>query len=80
MRILEAGSTAAAHARIIKMANQIAMAFAASPEPEAATADHIAKFWDPRMRLQLKAALATGGLDPVARAAAERLVSKHLVD
>ena len=35
---------------------------------------------DPKALAAYKAALATGGLDPVARAAAERLVSKHLVD
>jgi formate dehydrogenase subunit delta len=37
--------------RLVYMANQIAREFAAAGEgAAAATADHIAKFWDPRMR------------------------------
>lgn len=60
---------------IVRMANQIAVALLTTPDPEAATAEHIASFWDPRMRAQLRAVLATGGeeLHPVARAAARRL-------
>ena len=67
------------HQAIIKMANQIAIAFRASTDPEAATADHIAKFWDPRMRKQLQAVLDAGGLglEPIARAAAARLSIKR---
>jgi formate dehydrogenase subunit delta len=42
-------------ARLIYMANQIARNFAVQGEDEAiaATADHIDKFWDPRMKAQL---------------------------
>lgn len=36
--------------RLVYMANQIAREFAHAGDPAAATADHIAKFWDPRMR------------------------------
>ena len=36
--------------RLVYMANQIAREFAHVVDPAAATADHIAKFWDPRMR------------------------------
>ena len=63
--------------RLTYMANQIADFFRALPEPEAvaATADHLSKFWDPRMRSQLLAHLAAGGagLKPLARQAAEML-------
>lgn len=63
------------HAAILRMANQIAVAFAAEADPVAATAEHIASFWDPRMRAQLRSALAENeaGLDPVAREAARRV-------
>lgn len=61
--------------RIVRLANQIATAFQLEADPEAATADHIAKFWDPRMRAQLKTAVATASedLSPIARAAATKL-------
>ena len=36
--------------RLVYMANQIAREFARVGDPVAATADHVAKFWDPRMR------------------------------
>lgn len=60
--------------KLIYMANQIARNFAVEGEAAAitATADHIAKFWDPRMRSMLKAHAAAGGagLSPVSLAAA----------
>lgn len=63
--------------RITRMANQIARAFAAEGRAEAArdTADHIRKFWDPRMRAELEALLIAGGrgLDPLALDAAKLL-------
>ena len=63
---------------LVRMANQIADFFRTMPESEAVAgaADHIQKFWDPRMRTQLKAILAAGGegLNPIARAAAEKAV------
>jgi formate dehydrogenase subunit delta len=60
--------------RLTYMANQIARNFAAQGDTEAiaATRQHLADFWDPRM----KAAILAGersGLDPIARAAVERL-------
>ena len=60
--------------RLTYMANQIARNFAVQGEAEAAsaTAQHIADFWDPRM----KAAILAGnrrGLDPIAAAAIARL-------
>ena len=47
---------------IVRMANQIARAFATQGEAEAIahTAQHIAQFWDPRMRRQLDRLLAEG--------------------
>jgi formate dehydrogenase subunit delta len=59
--------------KLVYMANQIATFFASKPEPEAAAgvADHINKFWEPRMRAQLLRVLAEGGagLSPAVRAA-----------
>ena len=60
--------------RLTYMANQIARNFAAQGEDEAiaATWRHLSDFWDPRM----KAAILGGdrsGLDPITRAAVERL-------
>lgn len=56
--------------RLRYMADQIARNFAVMGEEEAAvaTADHIAKFWDPRMRSQLLASGMDGLSAPVARA------------
>ena len=44
------------HKDIIRMANQIAGFFQAYPHDEAVkeTAEHIKKFWEPRMRAELK--------------------------
>ncbi len=65
---------------LIRMANQIARAFAAqSPEAAvASTAAHIRLFWDPRMRQGLRDILAAGGhdLDPMARQAAEQVTQQ----
>jgi len=51
--------------KMVHMANQIALFFAAYPHDEAVAgvADHLKKFWEPRMRRQLAAHLATGGAD-----------------
>ena len=64
--------------RLVYMANQIAKFFA-SQKHDAALAgmtDHIAKFWDPRMRQHIRAHLAAGGagLEPLAREAIAALV------
>ena len=47
---------------LIHMANQIALNFDYLPEDEAraAVADHLRKFWDPRMRRELAAIAAAG--------------------
>lgn len=54
---------------IVRMANQIAAFFSAYPQDEAvpAIADHIRKFWEPRMRADLEAILAAppDTLDPL---------------
>lgn len=63
--------------RMVYMANQIARNFATMPEDQAtiAVADHLASFWDPRMRALIAALVAQG--DPrvgaVATAAVHRL-------
>ncbi len=64
--------------RLVYMANQIAREFAALGEgAAAATADHIAKFWDPRMRGRILAGdPAALGLSPIATRAIELLRSK----
>ena len=63
--------------KLVYMANQIGKFFVTQGHDQAAagTADHIKKFWDPRMRAQIYAYLETGGagLDPPVRAAIERL-------
>ena len=63
--------------RLIYMANQIARFFASQRHDEAlaGTQQHIADFWDPRMRQRIRAHLAAGGagLDPLARDAIARL-------
>ena len=51
------------HNRIAYMANQIATFFLSKPKDQAIEgfADHINKFWEPRMRAQLLAIIAAGG-------------------
>jgi formate dehydrogenase subunit delta len=63
--------------RLVYMANHIAHAFRLEGETRAIadTADHLRKFWDPRMRREILAILEAGGngLEPVARAAVAQL-------
>ncbi len=63
--------------KLVYMANQIVRNLATQGEAKAveATADHIRKFWDPRMRARILELLDAGGagLDPGARAAIEKL-------
>ena len=49
--------------KLAHMANQIARFFASYPHDEAVAgiADHLRKFWEPRMRRQLLAHVAAGG-------------------
>ena len=59
---------------LVHMANDISHFFAAEPQRAdaiAGIANHIQRFWDPRMRRQIAAHLAAGGegLDELARAA-----------
>ncbi len=63
--------------RLIYMANQIGKFFDSQGQDKAVPgiADHIRKFWDPRMRSAILAHLDAGGtgLDPDVRAAIEAL-------
>ena len=63
--------------KLVYMANQIGKAFArqGGEKAIAATLEHIAKFWDPRMRAKILEHLAAGGqgLDPLALEAVKRL-------
>jgi len=63
--------------RLIYMANQIGKFFQNQGHDKAvpAIADHIRKFWDPRMRKAIFAHLDAGGdgLDPSVRRAIEQL-------
>ena len=62
---------------MIHMANQIAQFFASYPHEEAVegVADHIQKFWEKRMRQQLREYIGQGGsgLNELALEAAKRL-------
>jgi len=61
--------------KLAYMANQIGKFFAHKPHDTAvaAIADHIHKFWDPRMRSEILAQLSTVQLDPSVREAVEQL-------
>jgi formate dehydrogenase subunit delta len=63
--------------KLVYMANQIGKFFASQGDDKAVagTAEHIKKFWDPRMLAAIFAHLAQGGagLDPNVRAALEKL-------
>jgi formate dehydrogenase subunit delta len=63
--------------KLAHMANQIGKFFAHRPEDTAAAdiADHLRKFWDPRMRRQIIAILDQSGdkLDPAVKKAVEAL-------
>ena len=64
--------------KLVRMANQIATFFHSQPASEGpgGVATHINKFWEPRMRRSLLAALAdpvlAGQLAPIVRDALER--------
>ena len=63
--------------KLVYMANQIGKFFASQGADQAVTgtAEHIRKFWNPRMRTTIIAHLAEGGagLEPNVRAALEKL-------
>ena len=62
---------------MVRLANQIALFFAPYPHEEAVSgvADHLQKFWEPRMRKQIVAYVASGGsgLHELALEAVKRL-------
>jgi formate dehydrogenase subunit delta len=62
---------------LVRMANQIADFFKiqSADLAVAGTADHIRKFWDPRMRAMMTQHLAHGGagLNPIALKAAQQV-------
>ena len=71
--------------RLVTMANDIARYFASEPDREAgieAVADHLRKFWTPRMREQIVAyRVADGdGMDELTRHAIERLSADRVAD
>ena len=63
--------------RLVYMANQIGKYFTSQPREDAAAniADHLKKFWAPRMRTAILAHLDQGGagLDPVVLQAVQSL-------
>ena len=64
--------------KLVYMANQIGKFFAHQGEAKAVAgiADHLRKFWDPRMRAAIQAHVASGddtGLDPLVLRAVESL-------
>jgi formate dehydrogenase subunit delta len=66
--------------KLVMMANQIARFFAAQGEARAVPqiADHIEKFWDPRMRREIVEHVRRGGagLEPLAKVALAGLAPK----
>jgi formate dehydrogenase subunit delta len=62
---------------LVRMANQIADFFKIQPADKAVegTADHIRRFWDPRMRAMMTQHLAHGGagLNPIALKATQEV-------
>ncbi len=66
--------------KLVYMANQIGRFFAHQLEPQAiaSTADHLKKYWDPRMRNAIIAYVANGGegLQPHVRQAVLSLGAK----
>jgi formate dehydrogenase subunit delta len=65
--------------RLVEMVNDIAAFFSSDPDPVAASdgvAQHVRRFWDPRMRAAILEHLQTAdgeGLSPIARAAIVQL-------
>lgn len=64
--------------RLVAMANDIAAFFAAEPDPAAAAeqvANHLKKFWEPRMREEIRRHAGAGGegLSPLALQGVRRL-------
>lgn len=76
----EPGAHKSSTDRLVMMANQISRFFAHGGEAKAvpAIADHLKKFWEPRMRRAIIAHVAEGGggLDPFARRAVQTLAQE----
>jgi formate dehydrogenase subunit delta len=66
--------------RLVHMANQIADFFSSYPQEQAVAgvADHLHKFWDPRMRKQIIEYVGTdgAGLRDIALAAIKQLAAE----
>lgn len=62
--------------RLVYMANQIATNLATDENPVSAIAEHIALFWDPRMK-RLIFDNGSAGLSPAAAAAITQLVETN---
>ena len=73
----EQNPAAAGIAKIVRMANQIGTFFESKPHAEgvAGTAEHINKFWEPRMRRHLFEVVDAGGagLKPIVLEAAAKV-------
>ncbi len=67
--------------KLVMMANQIGAFFASQKGDEAvhSVADHLKKFWDPRMRAAILAHMEAGGegLQPEVRRAVEQLAQEQ---
>jgi len=68
--------------RLVAMANDISAFFAAEPTVDAAAqgvANHMRRFWDPRMRRQIVAHLEAGGdgLTQISRQAVRQLAQQE---
>lgn len=65
------------HAKLVRMANQIGTFFKSKPHEEgvAGVAEHINKFWEPRMRRQFFEVVGGGGdgLLPIVMEAAQKI-------
>ena len=64
--------------RLVAMANDIAAFFATEPDPDAGAeqvANHLRRFWEPRMRDAIRRFVQNGGagLSPLAKRGVERL-------
>ena len=64
--------------RLVAMANDIAAFFSAEPDQDAGAeqvANHLRRFWAPKMRAEIRAHAAKGGqgLSPLAKQGVERL-------
>ena len=64
--------------RLVAMANDIAAFFASDPDPAAAAdqvANHLKKFWEPRMRAEIRRHVSAGGtgLSAIALQAVKKL-------